>query len=334
MGALPYFLRDFDVPIYGTRLSLAMLLGQARGAPAQPVPGRGRGRPADQPGPVRPRVLRRVALDPRRHGGGPADPGRHDRAHRRLQDGPDPDRRPPDRPGRAGPAGRRGHRPAHVGLHQRRAARLHRLRGRGRPGPRGHLRGRPAPHRDRLLRQPRPPGPADPGRRGPPRPQGRPGRAEHDPQHAGRLRPRLPAHPGRPADPHGGPLLDRPGAHGGAVHRLPGRAVLGPDPDGRPRPQVGPDRARRHRGPVLLADPGQRGRRLPHHQRPGPARGRRLPQGQRPGARVRPRRPGRADPAAVHPAAGQLRARPRRVPAPGQARPAGRLDRGAATSAS
>jgi ribonuclease J len=25
MGALPYFLRDFDVPVYGTRLSLAML---------------------------------------------------------------------------------------------------------------------------------------------------------------------------------------------------------------------------------------------------------------------------------------------------------------------
>jgi hypothetical protein len=46
------------------------------------------------------------------------------------------------------------------------------------------------------------------------------------------------------------------------------------------------------------------------------------------------RRPGRADPAAGHPAAAQLRARPRRVPAPGPARPAGRLDRGCRASAS
>ena len=94
MGALPYFLRDFDVPVYGTRLSLAMLSAKLEEHQLSPSLVEVAARPADQPGPVRPRVLRHVALDPRRHGGGPAHPRGHDRAHRRLQDGPDPDRRP------------------------------------------------------------------------------------------------------------------------------------------------------------------------------------------------------------------------------------------------
>ena len=62
-------------------------------------------------------------------------------------------------------------------------------------------------------------------------------------------------------------LPRRPGrAH---LHRLAGRADVGAVPDGQPRPPH-PDRRGRHRDPRVLADPGQRERRLPRHQRADP----------------------------------------------------------------
>ncbi len=62
------------------------------------------------------------------------------------------------------------------------------------------------------------------------------------------------------------------GRAGGAdVHRVAGRADGGAVADGQPGPPGG-DRPRRHRGPGLLADPGQRELGLPGDQRPDPAR--------------------------------------------------------------
>ncbi len=135
MGALPYFLRDFDVPVYGTRLSLAMLSAKLEEHQLNPSLVEVAAGQRTSLGPFDLEFYAMSHSIPDGMAVALRTPGGHDRAHRRLQDGPDPDRRPPDRPGRAGPAGRRGDRPPPVGLHQRRPARLHRLRGRGRPGP-------------------------------------------------------------------------------------------------------------------------------------------------------------------------------------------------------
>ena len=55
------------------------------------------------------------------------------------------------------------------------------------------------------------------------------------------------------------------------LHRLAGRADGGAVPDGEQRPPD-PGRRGRHRAARVVADPGQRERRLPGHQRPVPAR--------------------------------------------------------------
>ena len=67
----------------------------------------------------------------------------------------------------------------------------------------------------------------------------------------------------------------------------PGRADERAEPDRAAQPQLRAHRGGRHRPARLEPDPGQRERRLPRHQRPGPLGRPRGPQGQRAGARLR-----------------------------------------------
>ena len=141
IGATPYLLRERgDIPLVGSELTLALLdskLREHRLKRDRPPQGEG-GRPAD-PRALRARVRRGQPLDPRRARG--RDPHRHraGAAHRRLQDGPAPARRPDHRPARVRPARRGGRRPLPDRLHQRRGAGLHHHREVHRAGPRPRL---------------------------------------------------------------------------------------------------------------------------------------------------------------------------------------------------
>ena len=130
IGGVPYLLRERpDIPVVGSRLTLALLESKLTEHRITPRHRRGRRRASAAVRPVRLRVRRGQPLHPRRarrrhpHRGGPRA------AHRRLQDGPVPARRPGHRPARVRPAGRGGGRPLPRRLHQRRGPRLHRLRG-------------------------------------------------------------------------------------------------------------------------------------------------------------------------------------------------------------
>ena len=141
IGAVPYLLRERgDIPLVGSQLTLALLGSKLREHRLKETvhhdgPG---GRP-DQLRAVRPRVRRGQPLDPRRARGRDPHRRRHGAAHRRLQDGPAAARRPDHRPARVRPARRGGRRPLPDRLHQRRGARLHHLREGHRPGPRPGL---------------------------------------------------------------------------------------------------------------------------------------------------------------------------------------------------
>ena len=124
------------------------------------------------------------------------------------------------------------------------------------------------------------------------RPQGRLRRPLDGAQHGRGPRPRPAARPARADGRPGRGGRDAAGPGGAGLHRLPGRAAVGAGPDGQPRPPAGPDRARRHRDPRVVAGAGQRDRRLPGDQRAGPGGRHRRAQGRRDGARVRAR-PGR-----------------------------------------
>ena len=214
-------------------------------------------------------------------------------AHRRLQDGPVPARRPDHRPARLRPARRGGRGPVPHRLDQRRGARLHHLRGRARAGDRDGVPHRPrrvivssfASHVHRIQQV-------------------------LDAAHAhgrkvafvGRSMVRnmgiardlgylnVPAGPGRR---HEGAreAARRPGLPG--LHRLAGRADGGAVAHGQPRPRH-PHHRGRHRAAGQLADPRQRERDLPGHQRADPVGRQRRAQGQRQGARLRPRQRRRA----------------------------------------
>ena len=130
IGGVPYLLRERpDIPVVGSRLTLALLeskLAEHRITPrtvevAEERPAHVRL--------VRLRVRRRQPLHPRRARRRHPHVGRAGAAHRRLQDGPVPARRPGHRPARLRPPGRGGRRPLPRRLHQRRGPRLHRLRG-------------------------------------------------------------------------------------------------------------------------------------------------------------------------------------------------------------
>ena len=144
---------------------------------------------------------------------------------------------------------------------------------------------RPADHRG-LLRLPRAPRPAGARRRRRPRPQGRLRRPVDGAQH-GRSPATSATSPCRRASLVDAKELGRPaaGAAGADLHRFAGRAAVGAVPDRAAQPQLRAHRGGRHRRARLLADPGQRERRLPRHQRAGALGRARRAQGQRAGAR-------------------------------------------------
>ena len=104
------------------------------------------------------------------------------------------------------------------------------------------------------------------------------------------------------------------------VHRLAGRADGGPVPDGEQGPPD-PGRPGRHGRARVVAHPGQRERRLPGDQRPGPPRREGRAPGQRPGARLRPRQRRRAPVLLQHRRAAQRHAGARRGAAPASRTP-------------
>ncbi len=109
-------------------------------------------------------------------------------------------------------------------------------------------------------------------------------------------------------DPDRGGRAPRPVPRGRRLHGLAGGTVLGPEPDGGARAQVGQAQGGRQRRAVVEPDPGQRARDPPRDRRALPDRRGRVPPAGVPGARERPRgrRGAPADavpraPAVVHP---------------------------------
>ena len=133
IGALPYILRDLNVPIYGTQFTLALVRKRLeehglldKTDLREVMPGRTRG---DRP--VRRRVHPRHAQHDRLRGAGGAHAAGRDHPYRRLQDGSDADRRAALRPARVcaiRPGRRAG---AFQRQHQRGAAGLHAVGTRG-----------------------------------------------------------------------------------------------------------------------------------------------------------------------------------------------------------
>ena len=108
----------------------------------------------------------------------------------------------------------------------------------------------------------------------------------------------------------------RPRARGDRLHRLAGRAVQRPQPDGRPGAQVGEAEGGRHRGAVLELDPGERARDPPGGRRALPERRGRLPRPRRRGACDGSRVAGGAPAHALVGEASLVRAGPRGTPPP------------------
>ena len=273
IGAVPYLLREKpDIPLIGSQLTLALIEAKLAGAPHQAVHA-ARSRRASASARRRSTASSSRSTTPSRTPSRVAirTPAGMVAAHRRLQDGPAAARRAAHRPAGVRPAGRGGRRPA---------------AGRTPPTPRSPASSRPsatsarcstqvfdradrriivacfASHVHRIQQV------LDTAHAH--RPQGRLRRPLDGPQHGHRPRPRLPEGPGRP----GRRRQDarRPARRGGraGLHRLAGRADGRAVADGQPRPPD-PDRRGRHRHPGLVADPRQRERRLPRHQRPRPA---------------------------------------------------------------
>ncbi len=246
IGATPYLLRERgDIPLVGSELTLALLGSKLREHRLRETVHH-RVREGDRIS-FGPFELEFVAVN---HSipdalavairaGGPAGA-----AHRRLQDGPAAARRPGHRPARLRPARGGGGRPLPHRLHQRRGAGLHHPRAGDRPGPRPGLpRQREADHR-RLLRLPRAPGPAGARRRGGARPEGRLRRPVDGAQHADRPGPGLPDRAARRAGRRQGAGRAAAGAPGADLHRFPGRAAVGAEPDRPAQPQLRPHRRR------------------------------------------------------------------------------------------
>ena len=212
-------------------------------------------------------------------------------------------------------------------LDQRRPSRRRPLGVERGPGAAGDLRLLRGPHHRHLLRLQHPPRPAGDRRGGAARPPGGAGR----PLDAQKLQHRLqPRHRQSAVGPLHPAARDRelPRREGDRdLDRQPGRAALGPAPDGQQRPPRRRAALRRHRG--LLGDPGARQRaRRQRDDRPH-LRDRRQSRD----------REGRADPRLrawlaggaetdAQPDQTALRAAgPRRPPAPAPARRAGRIGR-------
>ena len=162
------------------------------------------------------------------------DAGRHPRAHGRLQVRPAPDRRRALRLPPAGGAGGTGRAVPHVRLDERRPARDHALRARGRARAGRAVSSRPRARHPRDLRLARPPHPAGPGPRRHPRPQGRAPRPEHGDQRAAGRGARVSPPPRGDARPARGAVGAAALPSGDPLHREPGRAELGAWPSWRP----------------------------------------------------------------------------------------------------
>ena len=315
---LPYLLREIPVPeVWGTRLTLGLAqstAGRARAPELGRVEGgqAGGGPRADRRLPDRLRPRR--ALDSRRRLHRPGDTCRPRPAHRRLEARPHAGGRPAHGcrpPRRARDPGRRPHARR---LDERRASGRHGLgaaRRRGVPADHPAARG---PRPDRVLRLERPPDAAGDRRRRPGGPQGRGRRALDAEEHEHLAQPRLRRRAGGDADPAERARPVPPARGADPLHRQPGRADVGADPDRLQRPPGGVRGARRHRDPLRAAGSRERAARPRHDQPAGEVRRRGAPPGERACARVGPRpRRGAAHDARPRPAEGRD-ARARRVP--------------------
>ena len=165
VGALPYLLREFNVPVYATRMTLGLVrsklqeFGIKRGDLREIKAG-----DTAEPGRLRPGVHPGQPLDPRRGRDSHSHQRRPDRVLRGLQDRPHPDRGRADGSRATRGAGQGGRARLLRRLHELGAARL-RAFGEDRRGDpeRGLREGEGAHHRG-LLRLAHPP--RKPGRRG------------------------------------------------------------------------------------------------------------------------------------------------------------------------
>ena len=148
IGALPFALRDFPLPLYGTALTLGLVqvkLDEARLVDGQEFHVVKAGDVVEV-GAVSLRVLSHVPQHSRRHGHRRAHADRHDRAHGRLQAGLHPGGRPPAGRSDPGPAGARRRAAVDGRQHLRGSTRLHAVRAGGGGDLRPDLRGGAGPH--------------------------------------------------------------------------------------------------------------------------------------------------------------------------------------------
>ena len=132
IGAVPYFLSEIDVPVYGTAFTLALVERRLEEYDLEKEPRLIKVKPkqtiADRP--VQDRVHPRHALHCERRGPGHHHAARRDHPHRRFQSGPHADGQRAVRPAHAGRL-RQARRPAAaLRFHQFRPAGIHRERAR------------------------------------------------------------------------------------------------------------------------------------------------------------------------------------------------------------
>ena len=271
----PYLLREQpDIPLDRLAADARPGRGQAHGAPDQAVHARGDARAsASSSGRSTASSSRSTTRSPTRSPSRSAPPAGTRAAHRRLQDGPAAARRPASPTCAPSPgSARRASTCFLVDSTNAEVPGLRHARARDRAGARRRS-SRSAEQRIIVacFASPRAPRPAGARRR-------RTRTAARSPSSAARwcatwASPRdlgylhVPDGPARRRQGARRPAR-RPGRAG--LHRLAGRADGGAVPDGQPRPPD-PDRRGRHRAARVLADPRQRERRLPGHQRADPA---------------------------------------------------------------
>ncbi len=207
IGATPFLLSEFDIPVYGTEFTLALagrrLDEHELSGPRQAERGQAWRPDRDRPFPGR--IRPRDPLDCQRPGAGHHHAAGRGDPYRRLQGRSDTHRQRPVRPAHAGRLRQARRTAADVGFHQRGPPGLHRKRTRRAAAPGRHSEPRGKARDRRLLQLIGAPPPAASGSGPGIRTQGLLAWPEHDQRHRDRPFPGAAAHSGQDSVAAAGP---------------------------------------------------------------------------------------------------------------------------------